>query len=736
MANRKKPVTVSQSSKKTAPQRTRENVELLLEIGTEELPHQFIPHALQQLGQSAERLLKDHRLSHGRIRTIGTPRRLALAVESLSAQQTASVTETIGPPKMASFDNAGRPTKAAMGFAASQGIAIEDLQIRQTPKGEYVCAVKREAGQPARIVLETILPLLIQSLSFPKSMRWNETGVRFARPIRWLVALCQGRTLNVEVAGIKAGKHTTGHRFLGGKAQISFQGVPVNSFSDYLAKLERRLVIPDPQRRRNMVVAQLDRLAKSVQGQTDQDEELLEEAVHSVEYPQAILGSFDPGYLSLPSDILKTSMKEHQGFFSLSRGDGSLLPQFISVTNMKLPSMRLIREGNERVLAARLADAKFFFTEDRKLKIEERVELLKGMIFHHKLGTLHQKTGRIMALAAKIADLLGDLDLLETVKRAAQLSKADLLTGMVGEFPTLQGVMGAEYARLDGEPSGVSLAIREQYLPRAMDGPLPTTLAGKVLSLADRLDTIVAFFYVGVVPTGSEDPLGLRRHASAVVRILVEGDVRLDLHDIVSHARKNVEIQGFQPMAPAKDQSVSPRLLDPTEFIIDRMRHYGRTLHGFRDDVLDAILKRQTDQPLDLRDALSRMNALQSMTKRPEFDPLMVGFKRAHRLTEKERWDQKGIDPSWFQHHTEKALYDNLQRAQSQLPHYLEHGEYLKVLNVLVEMKPVIDDFFTGVMVNTEDSRVRGNRLSLLQAVAGLFMSFADFSHILVQGSS
>ncbi|MDQ6734238.1 MAG: glycine--tRNA ligase subunit beta, partial [Nitrospirota bacterium] len=475
-------------AKNTSSSATTAVGELLFEIGTEELPYQFVPFALTSLRESAERLLKEHRLTHGQIRVLGTPRRVTLLVEALAARQAPVVKEVMGPSKAVAYDASGNATRALLGFMAGQQIEPKNLEVRQTPKGEYVCAVKRDAGLPTADVLSDLLPQLIGSLSFPKSMRWNETGVKFARPIRWLLALYAGRVVKFEVAAIAAGNRTWGHRFLAGSGRSSEQGLPVKDVKSYLKVLEQHGVVPDPDARRAMILGQIETLAKSTHGSLHRDEDLLEQAVYTVEYPHAILGTFNSQYLSVPKEVLMTSMKEHQGFFSLVTKDGSLLPAFISVTNMKLRDMRLIREGNERVLAARLADAKFFFDEDRKIALFDRVEKLNGVTFHQKLGTLYQKTERLMKLVDKLADTLDHRDV---CRRAAQLSKADLLTGIVGEFPTLQGVMGGEYARQDGESSEVSAAIAEHNLPRAMDGELPKTAAGAMLSLADRLDTII-----------------------------------------------------------------------------------------------------------------------------------------------------------------------------------------------------------------------------------------------------
>lgn len=705
--------------------------ELLFEIGTEELPYQFIPPALRAMADSAERLLKEHRLSHGAIRTLATPRRLVLVVDALASRQAATVKATMGPSKAVAFDAAGRPTRAAIGFAGAQGVAVEALELRPTPKGEYVFAVKREPGRPTSTILTELLPSLIGGVSFPKSMRWNETGLRFARPIRWLLSLYGGKVVPIQIGGVATGNRTRGHRFLGPFGRALSHQLQIRDFKSYMQNLERHGVIPDQDRRRAMILRQLAVLAQTAGGHLHRDEELLEQAVYTVEYPHAILGAFNPQYLSLPKDILMTSMKEHQGFFSLMRTDGSPLPRFISVTNMKLANMRLIREGNERVLAARLADAKFFFDEDRKTTLAERAAGLAGMTFHQKLGTLHQKTDRIVKLTTLLASLLNlSHDLMNRCRRAAELCKADLLTGVVGEFPTLQGVMGGEYARHDGEPEAVGRAIAEQYLPRGMEGDLPATLEGKILSFADRLDTVTAFFHVGVSPTGSEDPLGLRRHAAAIVRILIEGDLRLDLGKAIDQAKAIVEAQGFKGGTGGPDVR---RLV--AEFIFERLRYYGRTAHGLRDDVMEALLRRSGVGAFDLADLLSRMQALQGITGRPEFDPLMVGFRRTHRLVEKEQWDHDSIDPALFQHDSEHALYRAVQEARGVVPVSIDGGQYAKALEALVQLKPAIDGFFLGVMVNAEDPALRANRLSLLYAVDRLFMAFADFSQIMAQGT-
>ncbi len=730
MPKTQKPRRPAPSAKKGGRPSPVTAAELLLEIGVEELPYQVIAPALTLLKDSAEQLFKNQRLAFQSARTLGTPRRLTLVVEGLATQQTSRVKETMGPSKAVAFDQAGQPTRAATGFAAGQGVAVQELQIRQTPKGEYLFAVKQEQGRPAKVVLGELLPQLIAKLSFPKAMKWNTTGVRFARPVRWLVALFGGDTLPIEAAGITAGNRTEGHRVLG-----SAKGLVVRNSESYLKGLERQGVTPDPQRRRHMIEEQVATLCKEAGFRLNVDEALLDQAVYTTEYPNAIIGSFKPAYLEVPQEILITSMKEHQGFFSLMHKEtGKLVPHFIAVTNNRAKDMGLIREGNERVLAARLADAKFFFDEDRKIRLADRVKKLAGVTFHQKLGTMAQKQERLEKLVIIVVPLLNpgaeNYEIINQCRRAAELCKADLLTGVVGEFPELQGIMGGEYAAHDQEPEAVSLAIREQYLPRSSDGVLPKTAAGQALSLADRLDTLAAFFHVGLVPTGSEDPFALRRHATGIVRIILESGLKMDVGECIRHARTIVMKDGFKGVA-GSEQEGSRRIV---EFIFDRVRHYARVAHALRDDVIEAVLKPVQDKPLDLVDLVLRMKALESVTTKPEFDPLIAGFKRAHRLVEKEQWDRKPVDRARFEHPAESALYQAVVEERKEMTSAMTSGKYSQALDALVRLKPAIDAFFAAVMVNAEDLAIRSNRLSLLQEVDDFFNSFADFSQIVVQG--
>ena len=691
--------------------------ELLLEIGTEELPAQFVPPALAELKERATQLLKDARLHHGTIKTLGTPRRLTLWVQELADHQAPVSTEVMGPSKAVGFDAQGQPTKAAIGFAASQGVEVKALVARTTPKGEYLFAVKKEPGRKTTVLLPGFLTELVGGLSFPKAMRWNETNVRFARPVRWLLAICGGKPVRFEFAGLKAGDKTLGHRTLS-----SGRPMRVKGFQDYKKSLEKAGVIVDPDRRRAIIAEQIESIAKQKKGLLVRDDALREQAVFSVEMPQTIIGSFDPRYLALPKDVLSTAMKEHQGYFPLFAKDGTLLPHFVAVVNMR-GSEATIRAGNERVLSARLADAKFFFDEDRKTRLENRLEKLKGVTFHQKIGTLHQKVDRIEKLTGKLVGRLNMPNVLSVCQRAAKLCKADLVTGMVGEFPTLQGVMGREYALHDGEPKAVADAIAEHYRPRFAEDAIPASLAGKILSLADRFDTVVAFFSVGLVPSGSQDPFALRRHAYAVIRILVEGELSLGLNAAIQDAVRLLKEQEI----PVEDKTAG----ELQRFFSERLRYYAQEVAKLRGDLVEAVLARWQAGAFDPRDILVRSQVLQAFAARPEFEALVIAFKRAENITKTQVEDK--VDGVLLKEEVEKSLYSAVCASDEVVPGLIKDEKYKEALEALVKLKAPIDAFFTGVMVMVEDAALRRNRLALLVRVRNLFRQYADFSKVNVE---
>jgi len=735
------PTRKSQPLKPKAKSSVPATASFLLEIGSEELPWQMIQPGMTQLAQSLDTTLTEQRIAHGPIRGFGTPRRLAVLVEDVATSQTSVHQEVFGPSKAVAFDAQGHPTKAAEGFAKSQGLDAKSLEIRETPKGAYVCAVKHQEGRRTDVVMSEMLSPLIQRLSFPKTMHWNASGVRYPRPIRWLIALLGNTTIHIEVAGVESGNRTWGHRFLSGKKPftIAAQGIEVTRPEVYEATLERAGVVADPLRRRATMHSQIHALAKAVKGHAHpaHRDELLEQAVFSVECPNLVCGTFDKKYLELPPEVLITSMKEHQGFFSVVNSKQVLLPKFLAPTNMKIQNMNLIMVGNERVLAARLADARYFFEEDCKGKLADRVNQLKGVVFHKKLGTLYQKTARTISLIGAIAEAAGSGDCKEACQRAALLSKADLSTGMVGEFPTLQGVMGKEYAAHDGESSAVCQALGEYYQPRTPEDAIPETHVGQFLSIADRLDTLAAFFHVGMVPSGSEDPFALRRQAFGVVRIVVEGTVNVNLIDLLRQAEQLLTKQGVPSVQSTENeqaQNSGEPLATLVEFLADRLRYYGRTLHAFRDDVMDAVLKGRKLGEFSMPDLFSRMEALQAITHQKDFDPLMVGFKRAHRLVEKEQWTSSEVNPDLLAHQSEQALIQVVDLAQETVAASIAEMDYPRALQTLIELKTPIDDFFDGVLVNAPEPEVRANRLSLLRKVDELFLGIGDLSQIQVQG--
>ncbi len=707
----------------SSPRQIAREESFLLEIGTEELPSAVLPESLTSLAQLGEQFFRDNRLGVRSLRTMGTSRRLALLVDGLELQQPPLTQEIFGPPQNAAFDSAGQPTKAALGFAKAQGVSIDRLIIKETSKGLYVAVEKHQRGQSAKRVIINGLPALLEKMHFPRAMKWNNSGCKFARPIRWMVVLLGDQPLKVEIGGIQSGDLTRGHRFFRVERGKKGQTACLIHARDYVKQLRGLGVVVNPEERRLMVVDQIGKLAKSTKGEVAPlfREELIEEAVWGVEFPHALLGSFKEEFLSLPDSVLLSSMKEHQGFFSVVGQDGELLPKFIAVTNMPWGNTRLIRKGNERVLAARLNDAQYFFAEDAKRPLSERVSDLEGMLFHHKLGTVHQKVNRIHEVVQWMAQSIDRPDLKEICGRAALLSKTDLTTGMVGEFPTLQGVMGEVYAGINGERPEVCRAIGTHYFPRFPEDHLPDSLPGMILSCADRCDSLVAFFSVGMVPSGSEDPLGLRRAAYGLVRILTETPLRLNLVQVMEYL---VELLSREGGIKGQPETVT----EAVNFVLDRLRFLGRHTLELRDDVMEAVIRIRPLQECQLGDLLARMQALQGMITQPDFEALLIGFKRAHRIVDKEGWTQSKVAVEHFQEESEHQLFLTLERVRDEVMQRLAQGDYQVGIRWLLDFKKPIDTFFDSVMVNDPDPRIRENRLSLLSSIRGLFFTIADFS--------
>jgi len=690
--------------------------DFILEIGTEEMPARFVGPALEQLKELTEGILKEKRIDFKSIRSVGTPRRMAVYVESLGDSQQSLVKEVKGPALKVAYNQAGAPTPAALGFAKSQGVDIKSLVVKTVGPVEYVFASKSEQGRPTGEVLGEICPALVTGLHFPKPMRWGDLEFRFARPIRWLLALYGGDTVSFSLAGLDSGRTTYGHRFL------SSGPLAIGSPREYFDRLEEAFVMVDPDNRREAIMGQVLAVAGAEKGRVEMDEELLDEVTNLVEYPTAFAGSFDPSYLRVPKEVLITAMKEHQRYFPVLAPDGSLMPRFIGVRNGTEKHIDTVRAGNEKVLRARLADAAFFWDEDLKTPLADKVPALKKIVWQESLGSVYDKVERIASLASYIGEMLNIDDKDQgVVKRAAMLAKADLVTNMVYEFPELQGVMGREYALKSGEDREVAQGIFEHYLPRFAGDLLPASMPGRVLSLAEKLDTLAGCFAVGIQPTGSQDPYALRRQAMGVCNIILDGGLVLSLREIVARA-----YQGYKNMSLKVGlDSVAG---DLEEFFRQRVRGL-LTDRGFSYDIIDSVL---TSGVNDILGVLKRVEALAHFRQEAAFDEVITSYGRANNLSKK--YDRTDVSPQLFQHQAEKDLYDALAGVREKVAEFLAVRDYEGVLRQVALLRGPVDSFFDAVMVMVEDEKVRDNRLALLKSVAVLAQPLADLSRIVVAG--
>ena len=694
-------------------------VDFLLEIGTEEIPAGYISPALGQLQEIAAQSLEGSRLPFEDIRTLATPRRLTLWVKGLAILQPDQVTETVGPPKQVAYDGDGNPTKAAIGFAKAQGVNVEDLKIVETDRGEYVAADKLEKGQSAHDFLKSEIPEWIQSLNFLKTMRWD--NLRFARPIRWLVALLGDGVVDFQLDTLHSGRQTYGHRSLNPEpVELSSA-----SLADYIESLRAVNVLVDPEERRKEIESQVTKTLKAEGCLAAIDPELLDTVNFLVENPQAIMGSFSESHLSLPTEVLITPMKTQQRYFPMWQSDGKLAAKFITISNGTDGNFDGVRHGNERVLHARLNDAAFFYNEDQKTSLADKVDRLHNVVFQVKLGSLHDKIIRLKELALFIAAEIGvDEGVKDHAIRAASLCKADLTTQMVIEFPSLQGIMGKYYAENSGESAAVVSAIEEHYQPIAADAPIPRTDVGIIVALADKIDTIVGYFGIDERPTGSQDPYSLRRHAIGTIRILHERNHRLSLISVV---KKAIELYRVDLV---KDTQTA--VLD---FIKGRM---GVVLGGqsympdfnYAPDLIDAVLA--TDE-VDVIDILERAAVLKTFREQPDFDRIYPALNRVLRILPDQAPTK--IRPNLFQDEAEKQLGKVVDITEAELSRFVQKRNYEELLTRLGELQPAIDQFFDDVMVMAEDTAIRSNRLALLNAIAQKVYPFADLTKLVIAGN-
>jgi len=685
--------------------------ELLLEVGTEEIPSGYLENGLIELRRLAEACLKENRIqTAGGLYTYGTPRRLVLIGKAISETQEDLVQEITGPPRSVAYDKDRKPTKAAIGFARKQGVSVEELECIETPKGEYLYIKQRVPGKPTKDILAGALPKLIADITWPKSMRWGTVDFVFVRPIHWVLAIFNGEVVPFDVAGVMSGNTTLGHRFMAPEV------VEVLNVQDYLKKMESSFVLIDQKERESVVERITRETAESVGGTPAQDPELLTTVANLVEYPSAVCGSFDEAFLALPDPVLITAMREHQKYFSVYNEKSKLMPNFVAVNNTVARDETVVRVGHERVLRARLSDANFFFKEDRKRLLSDRIEDLKGVIYQIELGTSYAKVKRFSKLAEYLAEIVlpGKLD---DIRSIAMLCKCDLVTQIVTEFPSLQGVMGKEYARLDGYPEEICMAIHEHYLPIRSGGQLPASKYGAVVGCADRMDTIVGCFAIGLTPSGSADPFALRRHALAIIRIVrgMEWDLSLEqfIEKAISILREDIEFD--------KEQ-VKTGVLD---FFKERYKQM-MLRSGYESDLIESIISVTFNRIDQLGLRIDQLKKFASESK--EFQALTLTFKRVTNILKKQEELFK-VDPVLFKEACESVLWETYQTLKDDIYQCLEKRDYYGALNLMARLRKPVDDFFDGVEVLVKDNKaLRENRVGLLQHLEMLFLSVADFS--------
>lgn len=684
--------------------------ELLFEIGTEELPAGFQQPALEQLKLNFINRAKELDLTYSSVVSMGTPRRLVLLVDGLADRQPDSREEVMGPSKQAGFDKEGNPTKAAMGFARSKGAEVSELQVVNTEKGEYLMLVQEHKGQSTVELLPGLLKDLMQGFSFAKSMHWGESSFTFARPVQWIVALHNKVVIPFEYEGISAGSVSRGHRFM---ANVELE---ISGLADYCQCLQRAHVLVDPAERRKSVLVEIekavaDRLDPEV-AHVAVDEGLVDTVCNLVEKPFGVCGSFDERFLQLPDEALITSMREHQKYFPVVDNDEKLLPYFVAVNNTDVKNLALTRTGHERVLRARLEDAYFFFGSDKKTKLDDRLKDLTGIIFQAKLGTMLEKTERIIKMSRLLAEKFVPESVDETC-RAARLCKTDLLTDMVGEFPSLQGNMGCAYSLHDGESLTVAQAIQEHYLPKRAGDKLPSSPVGAVVGLADRLDTLCGCFGIGQVPTGTTDPFGLRRIALAVLHILEHFNWSLSLQEVV---HKSLSLYGNKVDGSAETVEQVLAFL--------RGRFVNDQLAAGKDgEAVEAVTSVQFD---DVNDSLQKIQSLIDIRGEEAFSVLAASFKRIRNIIKDNT--ETTVDVSLLKEPAEKELAKVFNDVSVAVQPLLGQHDYRGALSSMLALKGPVDEFFNEVMVMDENLAVRANRLNLLTGIATLFLRVGDIS--------
>ena len=722
---------------------------LLFEIGTEEIPAKFMPNILAQLKELAEKKMTELRIPFESVKTYGTPRRMTFIASGVAEAQEDSTVEAKGPSAKIAFVNGdihGEPSKAAQGFARGQGVDVKELVVRDN----YVYAIKHLAGQPVKELLPGLLMDILTSLNFPKNMRWADHDFKFVRPIRWLVALFGEEVVPVEITGVKSGKFSRGHRFLrrsavdaamehesfidAAKAVLgnaaakaknavasaalgTYGAVEIPNADAYEKTLYDNFVMVDQDARRELIRQQVTDMGVAEGGHAEINEDLLEEVNYLVEWPTALCGNFEDKFLALPKECIITPMREHQRYFPVLAEDGSLLNKFITVRNGGKEHLDIVAHGNERVLRARLSDAEFFFDEDRKQSLADRLEKLKTVSFQEGLGNMNDKSNRLVQAADMLAKAINAKVDKEKLERAALLCKCDLVTGMVIEFTELQGVMGREYAKLDGEAPEVALGIYEHYLPRFAGDELPKTDIGRLVGIADKLDNICATFSRGLAPTGSQDPYALRRQALGIINILLDANYHVSMYKVIAGSLYLLNI-------PAEEtKKLVPQI---AEFLKQRLRNLMID-QGIRYDVVDAVMAEERND--DFADLVARAQALNSFVAAEEAPALIQAATRVANLCKKIE-EETAINPQLFVAPAEGELHDAAVASSKEVLAATVKYDYAAVLAEATKLVAPINKFFEDVMVMDEDVRVKNNRLALLSAVKDITHAVGDLSAI------
>jgi len=687
--------------------------DLLIELGTEELPPKALKRLSHAFSEGVREGLAAAELSHGALQSYAAPRRLAILISDLSERQPDKQVERRGPAVTAAFDDEGCPTKAAEGFARSCGLSVEALERLETEQGSWLVHRSEQKGQSTQALIPGIVALALDGLPIPKRMRWGDLKVQFVRPVHWLVLLFGDEVIDAELMAVRAGRETRGHRF------HHPQNIYIGEPAAYAPLLETEgHVLPDFDQRREAIRGQVMEAAATTGGRAVIDEDLLDEVTSMIEWPMAVLGNFEPRFLEVPAEALISAMKGHQKYFHVVDASGALLPHFVTVSNVESRQPELVRAGNERVIRPRLTDADFFWNQDRKHTLASRLSALESVVFQHKLGSMAAKVRRLMGVAGTVAETLGGNKY--HAERAAELAKCDLMTDMVGEFPELQGIMGRYYAAHDGEPGDVPQAIEEHYLPRFAGDALPQTITGRAVALADKLDTLIGIFAIGQAPTGDKDPFALRRAALGLVRILIEQDVELDLVKTLEAAAAAYNDQDANRVSTKVVHEV-------LAFVLGRLHPYY-SQHGYAYDEIDAVV---CLRPTRLNDLDQRLRALAEFRRLPEAESLAAANKRISNIIKKsEASVPSQFDAGLFSDAEEKTLASRLNAMEAEVAPLFAARDYEQAMKRLADLREPVDAFFDKVLVMADDPAVRLNRLALLNRLRNLFLQVADISRL------